>query len=144
MAKKTYTIFDSSASPQVGGDSVGAGDGLGKWMRVKNARILGKNAVAGGGIEQNIEEELLHFVLSGTPNGSTIKLVTANEVTSPMVYGNALQTQDAGTMVATSTTITGSFTSALPKGVIFTLLVSGSGSPIPAWTATVSGEIEEV
>lgn len=137
MAKKTFTIFDAASSPQVGGVSVGAGDGIGAWLRVKEARTLGPN-------EFNVEEETLHFVITGSLNGATIKIVTANEVTSPMVYGVSLQTTDAGTMAQTSTTIGGSFIAKLPKGVVFSAEISGSGSPIPAVVMSVSGEIEAV
>ena len=137
MAKKTFTIYDSTVSPQIGGDSVGIGDGAGAWLRVKDAVTQGPN-------EFNIVDEILHMVLTGTPSGTTIKVLTANELTSPMVYATVQTPQDAGTMVDMSMTTAGAFTMVLPKGVYFTLIISASGSPLPAWKATVRGEIETV
>ena len=135
MAKKTFQIFDPTVSPQVGGVSVGIGDGEGAWLRVKDARSVSKDRF-------DITEELIHFVLTGAPSGTTIKIRTANELTSPMVAANAQNSQDAGTMVDISITTNGSFNVALPNGIYFTLIISGSGSPLPAVVATARGQIE--
>lgn len=134
MTKKTFQIFDPTVSPQVGGVSVGIGDGEGVWLRVKDARSVSKDFF-------DVVDELIHFVLTGAPSGTTIKLRTANELTSPMVAANAQNPQDAGTMVDVAMTTTGTFNVSLPSGIYFTLIISGSGSPLPAWVATARGQI---
>lgn len=126
MAAQTYTIFD--------GTTTGIANGEGVWLRV---RIDPK----GTGTSIAFTDKLIHFVLTGATL-ATIKFLTANELTSPMVSAPLQNPKDEGTMTDVSFTVSGSFSISLPSGTYFTAIISGSGSPLPATILTARGEIE--
>ena len=125
-------VFNSAASPQTG-----VGDGLGAWYLVR-----GKTGTARTG--QVADTETINVVITGTMSGVTIKPVIAHDMTSPLVYANAQNPKDDGTVTDVSFTTTGSFNLVLPSGCYFTLNISGSGSPLPAVNVMVRGEVEAV